>query len=64
MAGVTIAHTMSGNTGTTAANVNHGSAHAAMNAFNRDSSQMTAKQAELHNMRIRSQESRYQLSSF
>ena len=42
----------------------HGSAQAAMNAFKRDSSFMTAKQAELHSMRIRSQEGRYPPSSF
>ena len=35
-----------------------------MNAFKRDSSFMTAKQAELHSMRIRSQEGRYPPSSF
>lgn len=34
-----------------------------MSAFNRDNSYMTAKQAELHNMRMRSQESRYPTSS-
>ena len=37
----------------------HGSAQAAMSAFNRDNSYMTAKQAELHNLRMRSQEARY-----
>ena len=41
----------------------HSSAQAAMSAFNRDNSYMTAKQAELHNMRMRSQEARYPAST-
>jgi len=34
-----------------------------MSAFNRDNSYMTAKQAELHSMRMRSQEARYPAAS-
>ena len=34
-----------------------------MSAFNRDNSYMTAKQAELHNLRMRSQEARYPAST-
>ena len=40
------------------------SAQSAMNLFNRDSSYMTAKQAELISMRVRSHEGRYPPSSF
>ena len=61
-----IAHHQSANSGSTAAAsaALHGSAQAAMTAFKRDASYMTAKQAELHSMRIRSQEGRHAPSSF
>ena len=63
-AGVVIAQNTNPSSGASAS-VLHGSAQAAMSAFNRDSSYMTAKQAELHNMRMRSQEAqRYPPSSF
>ena len=61
-AGVQIAH---GTTITSAStNAMHGSAQAVMSAYSRDSSHMTAKQAEFHNLRMRSQENRYPPTSF
>jgi len=56
-AGVVIAHAQSSSANqasSTGSSTLHGSAQAAMSAFNRDSSYMTAKQAELHQMRMRS----------